>query len=136
MIEKLEKSSGKIIGFTLSGRLHDEDYKIFVPQLESVMEQEGKTRLLAHFHDFHGWDLHAAWDDMKFGVKHYDDLERIALVGDRKWEEWMAKICKPFTRASVRYFDSSEIEKAWEWLREEHKGDRKGETDGQSTKGC
>ena len=84
MIEKLEESSGKIVGFTLSGRLHDEDYKIFVPQLESVMEQEGKTRLLVNFHNFHGWDLHAAWDDMKFAVKHYDDLERIALVGERK----------------------------------------------------
>ena len=66
---------------------------------------------------------------MKFGVKHYDDLERIALFGERKWEEWMAMICEPFTRASVRYFESSEIEKAWEWLREEHKVERKGETD-------
>ena len=36
MIEKLEESSGKIVGFTLSGRLHDEDYKIFVPQLEKA----------------------------------------------------------------------------------------------------
>ncbi len=130
MIEKIERSSGKIIGFLLSGRLHDEDYNIFVPQLESVIEQEGKTRLLAHFHDFHGWDLHAAWDDMKFALKHYGDVELIALVGEREWQEWMAKICKPFTRARVRYFDSSEIEKTWEWLREEHKGERKGETDG------
>ena len=25
--------------------------------------------------DFHGWDLHAAWDDLKFGLKHYSDFE-------------------------------------------------------------
>ncbi|HRW66130.1 MAG TPA: STAS/SEC14 domain-containing protein, partial [Candidatus Competibacter sp.] len=64
------------------------------------------------------WDLHAMWDDFQFGVKHYSDLERIAIVGDRKWEEWMAKLCKPFTKASVNYFDVSQIDAAWAWLRE------------------
>lgn len=119
MIEILKESSGRIVGFSMSGKLHDEDYKTFVPQMESVTEREGKIRLLAHFHDFHGWDLHAAWDDMAFGVKHYHDVEKIALVGDRKWEEWMAKVCKPFTRAAVKYFDAAEMEKAWAWLRED-----------------
>jgi hypothetical protein len=44
--------------------------------------------------------LRAAWDDLEFGLKHYSDFERIAMVGDRKWEEWMANFCKPFTRLS------------------------------------
>jgi len=74
--------------------------------------------LLAQFEDFHGWDLHAMWDDFQFGVKHYSDLERIAIVGDRKWEEWMAKLCKPFSKASVNYFDVSQTDAAWAWLRE------------------
>jgi hypothetical protein len=119
MIEKLAETSGRTIGFVLSGRLHDEDYKTFVPQVEDAIKQAGKVRLLAWFQDFHGWDLHAGWDDMRFAVKHYNDLERIAMVGDRKWEEWMAKICKPFTRARVKYFDAPDIKRAWEWLREE-----------------
>ena len=120
MIEKLEKSSGKVVGFVLSGKLHDEDYKTLVPQVESVFAREGKARLLAHFQKFRGWDLHAVWDDMKFGAKHYSDIERIAMVGDRKWEEWMAKICKPFTKAAVKYFDVGDIEQAWAWLHEEY----------------
>ena len=57
------------------------------------------------------------WDDFQFGVKHYSDLERIAIVRDRKWEEWMAKLCKPFTKASVNYFDVSQTDAAWAWLR-------------------
>jgi len=122
MIEKLKKSSGKVIGFVLTGKLHDEDYKTFVPQVESVLDREGKARLLALFHEFHGWDLHAVWDDMKFGAKHYSDIERIALVGDRKWEEWMAKICKPFTKAAVKYFDVGDIEQAWAWLHDDEQG--------------
>jgi hypothetical protein len=45
-------------------------------------------------------------------------MERIAVVGDKKWESWMATLCKPFTMAKVRYFEASEIDAAWAWLNE------------------
>ena len=118
MIETLEQSSGKVIGFKLSGKLHDDDYARFQPEVESAIEAAGKVRLLAQFHDVHGWDLEALWDDVKFSTKHCADVERVALVGDKQWEEWMAKVCKPFTLAKVRYFDAGEIDSAWKWLRE------------------
>ena len=37
-------------------------------------------------------------------------------MGDKKWEEWLTDLGKPFFR--VRYFDRSEEAKAWEWLRQ------------------
>ena len=116
MIEKLERSSGPALGFRMSGKLHDEDYRQFVPIVEEAIKAHGKVRLLAQFHDFHGWDLHALWDDIKFSTKHCSDVDQIALVGEKKWEEWMAKVCKPFTMAKVKYFDASQIEAAWQWL--------------------
>jgi len=118
MIEQLQTGSSNILGFKLSGKLHDEDYKTFVPAVETGLASGGEVSLYVQFENFHGWDLHAAWDDMQFGVKHYSDFKRIAMVGDRKWEEWMAKLCKPFTRATVRYFDAPEADAAWAWLRE------------------
>lgn len=118
MIETLQMDSPKTIGFKLSGKLHDEDYKSFVPTMETVLAAEGKVRLFVQFEDFHGWDLHAVWDDTKFGLKHYGDFERIAMVGDRRWEKWMAQVCKPFTKATVRYFDASQVDDARAWLRE------------------
>ena len=118
MITQLESGAPNIIGFILSGKLHDEDYQTFVPALEAVVAAEGKIRLYARFEDFHGWDLHAAWDDFKFGLKHYASFERIALVGDRRWEEWMAMFCKPFTQAEVRYFSTADEAAVWAWLRE------------------
>jgi hypothetical protein len=103
----------------LCGKLHDEDYKQLVPKMETSLTAEGKVRLFMQFEDFHGWDLHAAWDDLKFGLKHYSDFERIAMVGDHKWENWMAKFSKPFTKAELRYFNSSEVDAAWQWLQED-----------------
>ena len=117
MIEQLETGSPKIIGFKLSGKVHDEDYKTLVPAVETSLAAEGNGCLFVQMEDFHGWDLQAAWDDIKFGAKHYSDFERIAMVGDRKWEEWMTKLCKPFTKATVKYFDVPEVDAAWAWLR-------------------
>jgi hypothetical protein len=119
MIETIQTSFPKTIGFRLSGRLHDEDYKSFVPTVESFLAAEGKARLFVEFDDFHGWDMRAVWDDTKFAFKHYSDFDRIAMVGDRRWEKWMAQVCKPFTKAKVRYFDASQVEDAWAWLRED-----------------
>jgi len=118
MIEQLSESSGKILGFKMSGKLHDEDYRTFVPLIDAAVAKEGKVRLLAQFHDFHGWDLHALWDDVKFATTHCTKIERIAMVGDKTWEKWMAAVCKPFTMAKIRYFDASQIDAAREWLNE------------------
>ena len=118
MIEQLKSNLPNVLGFKLSGKLHDEDYKQFVPVIDAALAQHGKVRLLAQFHDFHGWDLHALWDDIKFSTTHCTKIDRIALVGDKTWEQWMAKVCKPFTMAKIRYFDASQMGEAWSWLGE------------------
>jgi hypothetical protein len=118
MIEQLPSPSEKVLGFKMSGTLHDEDYKKFVPAIDAAVAKNGKARILAWFHDFQGWDLAALWDDIKFSTTHCNEIERIALVGEKKWEQWMAKVCKPFTRATIRYFDASQTDAAWAWLAE------------------
>lgn len=118
MIEQLPSDSPKVLGFKMSGKLHDEDYKKFVPMIDDAIAKSGKVRLLAQFHDFKGWDMHALWDDIKFSTTHCTKIERIALVGEKTWEKWMAKVCKPFTMAKIRYFDVSDIESAYTWLAE------------------
>ena len=86
--------------------------------IDAAVAKHGKIRLLAQFQDFHGWDLHALWDDIKFATTHCLAIERIAMVGEKAWEKWMAKVCKPFTMAKIRYFDASELDAAKAWLAE------------------
>ena len=136
MIATIETGSPKLVGVKLSGTLHDEDYRRFVPMIESILTAEGKVRLFVQFEEFQGWDMHAAWDDFKFALKHYSDFERIAMVGERQWEKWMASVCKPFTKAKVRYFDRSEVDAAWKWLKESEGGDRATEEDDRTLNRC
>lgn len=116
MIEKLQPEKENVIAFRLTGKLHDEDYKSFVPEVEALIAREGKIRLLLQLENFQGWDLHAAWDDITFGIKHFRDLERIAVVGDLGWEKWMLKLSKPFSEAKTRFFPADEMIAAWDWL--------------------
>ena len=118
MIETLTNLPSDTVGFKLSGRLHDEDYKKFVPLVNAELAREGKVNVLAQFHDFQGWDAKALWDDIKFSTTHCTKINRIALVGDSSWEKWMAMVCKPFTMAKIRYFDADELDAAKAWLTE------------------
>ncbi len=118
MIEHLPSVSDRVLAFRLSGKLHAADYEDFVPVIDAAVTDAGRLRLLAWFQDFHGWDLPAAWQDTLFAVRHYQAFERIALVGDHRWQQWMAGLCRPFTIATVRYFDATELDAAWVWVRE------------------
>lgn len=116
MIEQLPSKNDGVLGFKLSGKLHDADYQHFVPVIDAAVGRHGKVRLLAQFHDFQGWDAHALWDDIKFSTTHCTKIDRIALVGENTWEKWMSSVCKPFTMAKIQYFDATQVDAAWAWL--------------------
>ncbi len=113
-----ESMGGKIIEARLSGKLHKDDYAHFVPAVEKAIAAHGKVRILVEMHDFHGWDLGGLWQDIKFDLHHSKHIERLAMVGDKKWEHGMAAFCKPFTSATIRYFDVHDLGQAREWLAE------------------
>jgi hypothetical protein len=118
MIDIMTGLPSHTVGFKMSGTLHDEDYKKFTPLVDAEIAKEGKVNVLAQFHDFHGWDAKALWDDIKFSTTHCTKIKKIALVGEKTWEKWMAAVCKPFTMAKVKYFDAREIDAAKSWLAE------------------
>jgi len=117
-IEVAESGCANVLAVRLSGRLTSEDYEVFVPEIERLIKAHGKVRLLVQLEAFHGWTGAAAWEDTKFGLRHYADIERIAIVGDRAWEKGMALLCRPFTAAKVQYFDVAEMAAAKEWIAE------------------
>jgi hypothetical protein len=111
-----ESDGGKVLEVQASEKLSKKDYEQFVPLVEKLIGQHGKVRILFTMHNFHGWEVGALWEDLKFDVKHFRDIERLALVGETKWEKGMAAFCKPFTTAKIKYFDSKDAAQAKEWL--------------------
>ena len=120
MYEELDITiTGNVVEVHITGKLTKEDYEQFVPATEALIKEHGKIRVLFVMHDFHGWTAGALWDDLKFDLKHFAHIERVAIVGESKWEHGMAIFCKPFTLGKVRYFDISQIDDARKWIAEE-----------------
>ena len=111
-----EENGGKIFAVHVSGKLAKADYELFVPEFERLVQQHGKMRMLFDMTDFHGWEASALWEDTKFAMHHFDDIEKIAMVGEKRWQQGMALFCKPFTKATVRYFDHVDAVEARKWL--------------------
>lgn len=111
-----EINGGRVVEVQLTGKLAKEDYEQFIPAVERLVKQHGKIRMLVEMHDFHGWTAGALWQDIKFDAKHFKDIERIAMVGETKWQHGMALLCKPFTAAEIRYFDAAALDPARAWL--------------------
>lgn len=121
MLNITEKQDGKILEVTMSGKLNRDDFEHFGPLLEQSIEKHQKIRILAVMRDFHGWGFGAFWEDLRWELKHSRDIEYLAVIGEKKWQETLSKLCAPFTSAEVRYFDSYDLEKAREWI--EHAGE-------------
>ena len=113
-----EENSGKMLVIHVNGTLEKADYENLVSEFERLIRQYGKLRVLFEMNAFHGWEVSAAWEDFKFGMKHFGDIERLAMVGEERWQHGMAMFCKPFTKASVRYFDHANGAEARKWLGE------------------
>ena len=115
-IHLTEANDGEILFIRLGGKLANADYADFVLAFERLVSRHGKLRVLFDVIDFCGWDAAAFWADIKFDFKHFADIERLAMVGDKKWQRHMAVFCNSFTKATVRYFDRAEAAKARKWL--------------------
>ena len=117
-IEIYELNDGKQLEIHVSEKLLADDYKRFVPEFERLIEKHGKLDVLFEMEDFHGWSAGALWEDTKFALHHFNDIERLAIVGEKKWQKDLASFSKPFTKATVRYFDHTEAFKARKWFDE------------------
>lgn len=104
------------ISMRVQGKLTHEDYARITPMLDAALNEvdHPKANVLLDATEFEGWELRAAWDDFKLGLKHGSDFNKIAIVGDKHWQQWAAKIGSWFISGEARYFD--DFAEALSWL--------------------
>jgi hypothetical protein len=107
---------GRVLEVNLHGRLNRGDFDRIVPETERLIERYGKIRILVTLRDFEGWDLGAMWEEIKWEAKHFNHVDKIAIVGHAGWHRYMALLCNPFTTARVRYFNLDSLDAAYQWV--------------------
>ncbi|MDR8524292.1 SpoIIAA family protein [Shewanella fidelis] len=97
------------------GKLTHSDYLAITPVIDSALSQVKQPKIKALFDatELEGWELSAAWDDFKLGLKHGNQFVKIALYGNKGWQETAAKIGRWFVAGEMKFFDNETDAFAW-----------------------
>jgi hypothetical protein len=104
------------IEIAMIGKLKHEDYQLFVPMIDKALKgAKGlEVDMLVDMRGFKGWEFLAAWDDFKFGLKHRNAFDKMAIIGNKKWEEASTAMMSHLMTGKSKFF--KEREKALSWL--------------------
>lgn len=117
MIEKLTQSSDDVLGFKASGNITKADYETMVPAVEAALQTYESVRVLLDLTEFK-WEKAEAWgSDWKFGRDFHKKINKMAIVGDKTWEKWLATVAGPFYAVEAKFYQADDIDSAWAWLR-------------------
>ena len=100
-----------------TGKVTHEDYQNFlIPKAEAMMAKGPVKLLYVAGEGFDGYELEALWDDSAFGVKHWHDFTRVAVVADQTWLRAAVTMFKPFFPCEVRLFTLAGLAAAKAWI--------------------
>jgi len=95
----------------------DELDAVLATLIKTFGPQESIKLLAIVGNDFAGWVGGEVWNDMSFFDEHGDRIEKIAIIGDARWEaEMLMFSCAGLRRAPVKYFAPGQLSEAYDWL--------------------
>lgn len=108
-----------IVTNRVSGVLTQAELSAVQKQLLGIIGREGGVRLLILCEGFQGWDKESDWEDVSFQTQSDPYINKMALVGDKKWEDLALLFTgKGFREFPIEYFELDDVEKARVWLME------------------
>ncbi len=120
MSAEITEYTDGILSARISGKLtHAELVALQKAASDRIIKLEGKVRLLVMVENFQGWERGGDWGDLTFQLEHDADIERMAIVGDRKWRDLaLLFAAKGLRKFPIEYYESHELPKAQAWLAE------------------
>lgn len=117
MIDIMERSHDRILGLEVIGKVKTEEMKQLSQRFEQIIDRFGNANLLVKLEKLPGMEPGVIFENLKQTFKHWNKLERVALVGDAGWLETYAKtVGKLMPRVELRYFERNDLDSAWRWL--------------------
>ncbi|QJW91203.1 STAS/SEC14 domain-containing protein [Spirosoma taeanense] len=116
MIQLIDFSSNRILGFRLSATITEDDIRPWAALLDQKSNQHDKLRAYIEFDDVGTVTLKAAFADLKFDLTHLGDFEKAALVADQSWTSVPTSLGNLVPGLEARQFSSAEKEQARQWI--------------------
>lgn len=120
MLKRILDLPDNVLGIEGIGEVTSEDYQtVLIPELEDKFRKFKKVRLLYVLGNmFGGYTFSAAWQDVKAGLKHLTQFDRIAVVSDVDWIRNSVKIFAFAMLGEVHIYNIIELHQAREWISE------------------
>ncbi|WP_371193180.1 STAS/SEC14 domain-containing protein [Glaciecola sp. SC05] len=98
------------------GKLTHDDYQTITPMLNGALEgiNTPEVNVLFDAIELEGWELRAAWDDLKLALSHGKKFKKIAILGGKKYLKYASSIGTWFTSGEIKNFDDAT--NAYQWL--------------------
>ncbi len=112
----IERTGNEIfLSLKATGKLTHHDYEIITPLIDSALASvsEPNVNVFIDGSELEGWELRAAWDDFKLGLKHGNEFNKIAIFGNKKWQEYISKIGSWFISGEVKFFEDADDALGW-----------------------
>jgi len=116
MYRQLKEGSGNILGFKIVGGITKKQTKQICEVVEEQIRKSGKIRLLVVVEPRGNMDSESLLFDLNFTLRYADNIERMALIGNKAWEKTWIALFGLFSQIRTQYFDRSKIEAAWKWI--------------------
>jgi hypothetical protein len=114
---KIEVVSANALRLTAPEKLKADDFPQLAPQIDSLISQHGKIRLLIDASGFNGWENIAAFQNhVGFIRTHHQKVERIAVIVAHNWQHWLIGAVRIFLHPVVRAYDKSRESEALQWI--------------------
>jgi hypothetical protein len=112
----IERESPRLITIRVSGRLSPRAWRSVLQDVGKLLHAQERTSLLVLAEQFEGWES-GDWDDMSFQQKHDEQIDRMAIVADKKWEDLALMFSgKGLRRIEIEFFAPAEVSQARRWL--------------------
>jgi hypothetical protein len=109
--------AGGIVTLNISGELTQSELASIQAAVAALVRPGERCRVLALTGNFSGWEPGGEWNDFSMQSEVDARIEKMAIVGERRWEElaliFTAKGLRPFP---IEYFEPARIGDARAWL--------------------
>ncbi len=110
-----------ILTVKITGKLTYPEQIALQKQAVERLQGQGKARILVIAEEFQGWDRAGNWGDISFQAKYDPLIERMAIVGEKRWEDLtLIFTSKGFRKFPIEYFAPADLAKARSWVAGSH----------------
>jgi len=95
-----------------------DDNEKMEPEVNALVQKEGNVRILFSLTGFKWEQIKTLVANLKLGHMFHEKIQRMAIVGDKTWKKWITHLARPFYAKEAKYFQSTDMAKAWSWLKE------------------